>query len=152
MNHLISQEWQEIRLRIFLNMIFDARAFECDTFWICKLLGLPKIYNSTFIFSEKWTWYSKSLEALTFIPPYCWRVFKLFCQNHTRSLHFLSLLWVSCPIQHSLSSTRLSSSTSSTRSLCSTRFWKAKCFIPPSSRGPYGDFLLDTPGSWGALL
>jgi hypothetical protein len=35
MNHLISQEWQEIMLRHFLHMIFDARAFECDTFWIC---------------------------------------------------------------------------------------------------------------------
>ena len=33
-----------------------------------------------------------------------------------------------CEIQYSLSSTRLSS----TRFLCSTRFWKAKFFIPPS--------------------
>ena len=34
----------------------------------------------------------EDLSSLTFIPPYCWRVFKLFCQNHSRSLHFLSLL------------------------------------------------------------
>jgi hypothetical protein len=32
---LISQEWQEIRLQNFVDLIFDARAFKCDNFCIC---------------------------------------------------------------------------------------------------------------------
>jgi hypothetical protein len=30
--YIISQEWQEIGLRNFVHMLFDARAFECDAF------------------------------------------------------------------------------------------------------------------------
>jgi hypothetical protein len=64
MNHLISQEWQEIGLRNFLHMLFDARAFECDTFWICWGFQNLTIADSFFVKNcEKWTWYSKSLEA-----------------------------------------------------------------------------------------
>jgi hypothetical protein len=32
MSHLISQEWQEIRLRNFVDMIFDARALNVILF------------------------------------------------------------------------------------------------------------------------
>ena len=65
MNHLISQEWQEIGLRNFVHMIFDARAFECDTFWICWGFQNFTIACSFLVKNcEKWTWYSKSLEAL----------------------------------------------------------------------------------------
>jgi hypothetical protein len=65
MNHLISQEWQEIGLRNFVHMIFDARAFECDTFWICWGFQNLTIACSFLVKNcEKWTWYSESLEAL----------------------------------------------------------------------------------------
>jgi hypothetical protein len=64
MNHLISQEWQEIRLRNFVHMLFDARAFKCDTLWVRECFQRPRISCSFFtIFHQKWTCYCKVLEA-----------------------------------------------------------------------------------------
>ena len=66
MNHLISQEWQEIGLRNFVYMLFDARAFKCDTLWVSKCFQRLRISRSFFtIFHQKWTCYCKVLEAPT---------------------------------------------------------------------------------------
>jgi hypothetical protein len=66
MNHAISQEWQEIGLRNFVHMLFDARAFKCDTLWVPECFQRLGISRSFFtIFHQKWTCYCKVLEALT---------------------------------------------------------------------------------------
>ena len=66
MNHLIFQEWQEIGLRNFVHMLFDARAFKCDTLWVPECFQRSRISRSFFtIFHQKWTCYCKVLEALT---------------------------------------------------------------------------------------
>jgi hypothetical protein len=66
MNHLISQEWQQIGLKNFIHMFFDARAFKCDTLWVPECFQRLRISRSFFtIFDQKWTCYCKVLEAPT---------------------------------------------------------------------------------------
>ena len=68
MNHLISQEWQEIGLRNFVNKFFDARALKCDTFWSRECFQERAIACSFLVKflknSEKWTCDCTFLEAL----------------------------------------------------------------------------------------
>jgi hypothetical protein len=77
MNHLTSQEWQDVGLRNFLHMLFDARVFKCDILWVPESSQRLRISCSFFtIFHQKWTCYCKVLEApknsksITFESPF----------------------------------------------------------------------------------